>query len=76
MSTSAGTQSSDAHLPTEDEIVHANYDVARQAYELIPTQKRWYDIRDGHFGLLYHPGEHFEEAAHVQSQFLRANLDA
>lgn len=60
----------------DDEMVHANYDVARQAYDLIPTQKRWYDIRDGHFGLLYHPGERFEEAARVQSAFLRANLDA
>ena len=60
----------------EDEMVHANYDVARQAYELIPTQKHWYDIRDGHFGLLYHPGERYDEAADVQLQFLRTNLDA
>ena len=60
----------------EDEMVHANYDVARQAYELIPTRKQWYDIRDGHFGLLYHPGERFDEAADIQSQFLRTSLYA
>lgn len=60
----------------EDEMVHANYGVTRQAYDLIPTEKHWYDIRDGHFGLLYHPGERFNEAADVQAQYLRTALDA
>ncbi|WP_186300318.1 alpha/beta hydrolase [Denitromonas ohlonensis] len=60
----------------EDEMVHANYSVAQQAYELIPTEKRWYDIRGGHFGLLYHPGELFNEAIDVQVHYLRAALDA
>ena len=60
----------------EDEMVHANYSVTRQAYELIPTEKRWYDICDGHFGLLYHPGERFNEAVGVQAEYLRAALDA
>jgi hypothetical protein len=60
----------------EDEMVHASYAVTRQAYDLIPTEKRWYDIRDGHFGLLYHPGERFDEAVGVQSEYLRAALDA
>ena len=54
----------------EDEMVGANYSVARQAYELIPGPKQWYDIAGGHFGLLYYPGELFNEATRVQSEFL------
>ena len=55
----------------EDEMVHANYSVARQAYELIPGPTQWYDIAGGHFGLLYYPGELFNEASRVQSEFLK-----
>ena len=55
----------------EDEMVHANYSVARQAYELIPGPKQWYDIPGGHFGLLYCPSELFDEASRVQTEFLK-----
>jgi len=55
----------------EDEMVHANYSVARQAYELIPGPKQWYDIAGGHFGLLYFPSELFDEASRVQIEFLK-----
>ena len=55
----------------DDEMVHANYAVARQAYELIPGPKQWYDIAGGHFGLLYYPGELFDEASRVQTEFLK-----
>jgi hypothetical protein len=55
----------------EDEMVRANYAVARQAYELIPGRKQWYDIAGGHFGLLYYPGELFDEASRVQTEFLK-----
>jgi alpha-beta hydrolase superfamily lysophospholipase len=55
----------------EDEMVHANYSVARQAYELIPGPKQWYDIAGGHFGLLYYPSELFDEASRVQTEFLK-----
>lgn len=41
----------------DDEMVHANYAVTRQTYELIPGPKQWYDIAGRHFGLLYHPCE-------------------
>lgn len=58
----------------EDEMVHANYEVARFAYDLMPEPKEWYDIRDGHFGLLYYPGEVFEEASRRQTEFLHARL--
>ena len=55
----------------EDEMVHANYAVARHAYELLQGPKQWYDIAGGHFGLLYYPGELFDEASRVQVEFLR-----
>jgi hypothetical protein len=55
----------------EDEMVHANYSVTRQAFELIPGQKQWYDIVGGHFGLLYYPSDLFDEASRVQTEFLK-----
>lgn len=54
----------------EDEMLHANYSVAKQAYEHIPGPKQWYDISGGHFGLLYFPSELFDEASRVQTEFL------
>lgn len=60
----------------EDEMVHANYSVAKHAYGLMPEPKRWYDIKDGHFGLLYYPGERFDEASRVQAEFLREWVNA
>jgi dienelactone hydrolase len=60
----------------EDEMVHANYQVARSAFDLMTGVKKWYDIADGHFGLLYHPGPRFDEAVSVQAQFLGEQLDA
>jgi hypothetical protein len=55
----------------EDEMVHANYSVAKRAYDLIPGPKQWYEIAGGHFGLLYCPSELFEEASRVQAEFLK-----
>ena len=60
----------------DDEMVHANYDVTKSAFESMPVPKRWYDIADGHFGLLYYPGDRFDEAVTVQAAFLREHLDA
>ncbi len=60
----------------EDEMVHANYAVARQAFELIPGPKQWYDISGGHFGLLYCPSDLFDEASRVQTEFLKKWLGA
>jgi hypothetical protein len=54
----------------DDEMPHANYDVARLAYELMPDPKEWYDIAGGHFGLLYHPSPLFDEATRIQAEFL------
>jgi uncharacterized protein len=55
----------------DDEMEMANYTVTRFAYESMPDPKEWYDIRDGHFGLLYYPGDVFDEATQVQADFLR-----
>jgi len=60
----------------EDEMVHANYEVTRRAFDLIPAPKRWYDIADGHFGLLYFPSDRFDEASTVQAAFLKEQLGA
>jgi pimeloyl-ACP methyl ester carboxylesterase len=58
----------------EDEMIHANYDVAKQAFALMPGLKTWYDIGGGHFGLLYYPGPLFDEAVSVQANFLCEHL--
>lgn len=55
----------------QDEMAHADYGVARSAYELMPDPKEWYDIAGGHFGLLYHPSALFDEATAVQAAFLK-----
>jgi hypothetical protein len=57
-----------------DEMPHANPEVSRLAFDLLPGQKEWYEIDGGHFGLLYHPSELFEEASSVQADFLRTRL--
>lgn len=57
-----------------DEMVHANVEVTRHAFGLLAGPKRWVDIDDGHFGLLYHPGARFDEAASIQAEFLRLQL--
>lgn len=59
-----------------DEMPHANPDVSRQAFDLIPGEKEWYEIEGGHFGLLYHPSYLFDEASSVQADFLRSRLTA
>ncbi len=61
-------------VASEDEMIHANYAIAEQAFALMPEVKRWYDIADGHFGLICCPGARFDEAVSVQSEFLRDQL--
>lgn len=58
----------------EDEMLHANVQVTRHAYGLMPGPKHWVEIAGGHFGLLYHPGTLFDEAVGVQAAFLRDSL--
>ena len=60
----------------EDEMVHANPAGAKAAFELLAGPKRWYEIADGHFGLLYPASERFREASQAQAEFLRGYLAA
>lgn len=57
-----------------DEMIHANPKVSRQAFELIPAEKEWYDLDGGHFGLVYHPSDLFEEASRAQADYLIGHL--
>jgi hypothetical protein len=57
-----------------DEMAHANPKVSRQAFELIPGEKKWYDLDGGHFGLIHHPSDLFEEASKIQADYLASHL--
>ena len=57
-----------------DEMVHANPAVSRRAFDLLPGEKDWYDLEGGHFGLLYHPSDLFDEASTVQAAYLTKHL--
>ena len=61
-------------VASEDEMVHANPEVARHAYSLIPGEKRWVEVKDGHFGLIHNPSERFNEVAGIQAAFLQEHL--
>jgi hypothetical protein len=58
----------------EDEMARANPDVARSTFENLAGSKEWVDIAGGHFGLLYHPSETFDQASSAQSRFLTEHL--
>lgn len=57
-----------------DEMVHANPEVSRQAFCLLPDEKDWYEIEGGHFGLLHYPSDLFDRASGVQAVFLARHL--
>jgi hypothetical protein len=58
----------------DDEMVHASPAVAAEAFGLMKADKEWYDIADGHFGLLDPGSERFREAAGVQAKFFLRHL--
>lgn len=57
-----------------DEMMHANPAVSRRAFDLLPGEKAWYDLEGGHFGLLYHPSDLFDEASTIQAVYLTKHL--
>jgi len=57
-----------------DEMVNANPAVSRQAFDLLPGEKEWYEVEGGHFGLLYYPSDLFDEASRVQAEYLTNHL--
>lgn len=61
-------------IAPEDEMAGANPDVARAAYDAIPSKKELVEIAGGHFGLLHYPSELFNQAARAQRDFLVRHL--
>jgi hypothetical protein len=59
-----------------DEMVQCNPDVTSAVFGLMRCHKKWADIDGGHFGLLYHSSEIFEQASAEQCAFLIEALGA
>ena len=57
-----------------DEMAHCNYAVTRATFDLLRCRKQWAEIDGGHFGLLYYPGELFDQATSAQRDFLTGAL--
>jgi hypothetical protein len=57
-------------VAANDEMVHANPDVSRQAFDLLPGEKNWYDLEGGHFGLLHYPSALFDSSSKAQADYL------
>lgn len=43
-------------------------------FERISGPRKWVDIDGGHFGLLWHPSDLFDQASRAQIGFLKAYL--
>ena len=61
-------------IAAQDEMPGANSDVARAVFHLAPEPKQKVEIEGGHFGLLHHPSELFEQASRAQCDFLIRHL--
>ncbi len=59
----------------DDEMIHCNPDLQRAVFDRIPGEKELIEIDGGHFGLLWHPGALFNQAAKAQTDFLRRVFD-
>ena len=58
----------------DDEMMHCNRAVQLAVFDRIAAPKRFHEIDGGHFGLLWSPGPLFDQAASLQTQFLREVL--
>ncbi len=54
----------------EDEMAGANPTVSRAVFESVPAEKELVEVAGGHFGLLHHPSELFDQASSIQADFL------
>jgi uncharacterized protein len=63
-----------ALISPKDEMAGANPTVSRAAFDSIPGPKQLIEIEGGHFGLLYYPGELFEQYSRAQRDFLSERL--
>jgi uncharacterized protein len=57
-----------------DEMVHCNRSVQTAVFDKIKAPKDFYEVDGGHFGLLWHPGELFDEAVNYQIDFLKRHV--
>lgn len=58
----------------DDEMVRANSDVARIAYNAAPQPKQLVEVDGGHFGILHYPSPLFDQASEAQVNFLNKHL--
>jgi uncharacterized protein len=58
----------------KDEMPGADPDVSRAVFDAVPATKELIEIDGGHFGLLWHPGDLFDQASRAQSDFLVRTL--
>jgi uncharacterized protein len=57
-----------------DEMIHCRRSIQQAVFDKIAGPKKFYEIDGGHFGLLWHPGRLFDEAATRQTAFLKETL--
>ena len=57
-------------IAPQDEMPQANPDVSHAVYRAAPGAKQVMEIAGGHFGLLHHPSDLFDEASRAQRDFL------
>jgi uncharacterized protein len=76
----AGIASPHLHRPLlmmiapEDEMPGASPEISGAAYRAVPGSKELIEIEGGHFGLLWHPSDLFDQASQAQRDFLVRNL--
>ena len=58
----------------EDEMPGASYNISRMVFDRAPQSKELVEMGGGHFGLLYYPGEFFDQASNAQREFLIQHL--
>lgn len=58
----------------DDEMPGANTDVVRYAFSLAPEPKKLIEVAGGHFGLVFHPGELFDQVSKAQVEFFHEHL--
>jgi len=61
-------------LSPEDEMGGCNPAVTRMAFDAAPEPKELFETAGGHFGVLYHPSQLFDEAGRAQREFLLRHL--
>lgn len=61
-------------VATNDEMKGANTTVTKLVFDRVTQPKEWVDIDGGHFGLLYYPGELFDQSSRAQINFLKKHL--